>query len=62
VIIVMTANLGNLVTTSVQRVVAVVIGSTLAVVVQLLFEAAFRRVRDGAPPPKPAAKPHSHEE
>ncbi len=62
VIIVMTASLGSIATTGMQRVIAVVVGSTLAVVVQLLFEAAFRRLRNGPAPAKPAAKPHSHEE
>jgi uncharacterized membrane protein YgaE (UPF0421/DUF939 family) len=62
VIIVMTNSLGSIATTGVQRVIAVFIGSTLAVIVQLLFEAAFRRLREEPAPPKPAARPPSQEE
>jgi len=64
VIIVMTASLGNLATTGVQRVIAVFIGSTLAVVVQLAFEAGLRRLRDEPQTAKadPVAKPPANEE
>jgi hypothetical protein len=58
----MTNSLGSIATTGVQRVIAVFIGSTLAVIVQLLFEAAFRRLREEPAPPKPAARPPSQEE
>jgi uncharacterized membrane protein YgaE (UPF0421/DUF939 family) len=60
VIIVMTASLGTIATTGMQRVIAVFVGSTLAVAVQLLFEAVMRRLRRGEPI-EPVPRAHADE-